>query len=347
VLLWVHSKEGLQFGLQRENIEAAMERLSIKVEFYDTTPTALLRLRELGEVVRGVVQNMHRSVPTSGLEFIRSLHNQYEHSRGGFLPAVFTLSTSLIGGKNQNLRQAVEDLNERVAQHDPTTPEGWHELLEWVVDQFFGIVKTVVFVRHGQAQHNVPHEGDIHDPLLTELGEQQCEEVRGTGFASRVGAELVVVSPLRRTLQTAILAFGDLQVSFLPHPDLQEVGDRVLCDIGSTKPDLIQWLAMTYPNHAARIPLDFLPDNWYGVADMPPNQAPSGQWRKRGPYAYSALSERMGRLAAWLRRRPERVIVVVAHHGVLLRFLGIEFLNCECKGYWLTRAGWRAIPNQP
>jgi len=78
--------------------------------------------------------------------------------------------------------------------------------------------KTLHLVRHGQGYHNVAGEKDygaymsydFFDASLTSLGWQQVDNLRKhiwkTGIASRI--ELVVTSPLTRTMQTAVGVFG-------------------------------------------------------------------------------------------------------------------------------------------
>ncbi|MGB1605742.1 MAG: phosphoglycerate mutase family protein [Promethearchaeia archaeon] len=74
--------------------------------------------------------------------------------------------------------------------------------------------KTVFIVRHAQGQHNVSPRFEF-DPPLTEDGHKQvsqpvprhsfvCEQVKSRAkIATKLSVDLVVVSPLRRTLQTA------------------------------------------------------------------------------------------------------------------------------------------------
>ncbi|CAL1395574.1 unnamed protein product [Linum trigynum] len=78
--------------------------------------------------------------------------------------------------------------------------------------------KTIHLVRHAQGVHNVEGEKDynmymseeLFDARLTPLGWQQVENlrkhVRGIGLDKKI--ELVVVSPLVRTMQTAVGVFG-------------------------------------------------------------------------------------------------------------------------------------------
>lgn len=61
--------------------------------------------------------------------------------------------------------------------------------------------------RHGQSIANVTHDHDTPDPLLWERGEAEAVAWRRDVAALR--AEVVLVSPLRRAVQTACLAFAD------------------------------------------------------------------------------------------------------------------------------------------
>ncbi|KAH6763621.1 Phosphoglycerate mutase family protein [Perilla frutescens var. frutescens] len=78
--------------------------------------------------------------------------------------------------------------------------------------------KTIHLVRHAQGFHNVAGEKDhsaymspeLFDAALTPLGWQQADNlkkhVHSTGLSKKI--ELVVVSPLLRTMQTAVGVFG-------------------------------------------------------------------------------------------------------------------------------------------
>lgn len=98
--------------------------------------------------------------------------------------------------------------------------------------------KIIHFQRHGQGTHNEVHRlwtekhgsfdlsetdpeknpllrPDVIDAALTPKGRGQCAEQRD--LASKLNVELVVMSPLLRTLQTAQLTFGDnLQRNSVP-----------------------------------------------------------------------------------------------------------------------------------
>ena len=81
-------------------------------------------------------------------------------------------------------------------------------------------------VRHAQGLHNLCAENTkIHDPDLTPLGKQQCAELQKK-FPHHHGVDLIVSSPIRRTLYTALLSFEDdikkKQLTIIAMPELQE-----------------------------------------------------------------------------------------------------------------------------
>jgi broad specificity phosphatase PhoE len=70
--------------------------------------------------------------------------------------------------------------------------------------------KIVLFLRHGEALHNLRKKEGRHgdepktrDPELTEKGRQQAQEIGIELKQTLCGYDVVVVSPLTRALQTA------------------------------------------------------------------------------------------------------------------------------------------------
>ncbi|KAI9672953.1 MAG: hypothetical protein M1817_003117 [Caeruleum heppii] len=90
-------------------------------------------------------------------------------------------------------------------------------------------------VRHAQGHHNVGVSNyGIPDPLLTELGEKQCARL-AQNYPYHSTTELLVSSPLRRTLYTTLLSFQtetDKGIKIIALPELQETSD-LPCDTGS------------------------------------------------------------------------------------------------------------------
>lgn len=85
-------------------------------------------------------------------------------------------------------------------------------------------------VRHGQGLHNLSY-ANLHlpDPGLTPLGEEQARGLISR-FLGLANVQLIVSSPLRRTIQTALLAFP-LQL-VLAWPEVQEASGLIY-DTGS------------------------------------------------------------------------------------------------------------------
>jgi len=235
----------------------------------------------------------------------------------------------------------------RLAPVDDTSPSSVKKLHEEIVD---GSVKRVWCVRHGQAEHNVAVSEEIakfraegrewslgksealgiRDPPLTEFGRQQAR-IAGTdslicdtalaASGSPERAQLIVVSPLRRTLQTALgLCRGtpDSDFKLLAHPDIQECM-QVPSDTGRPLQDLQQ----EFGSDIDFSMLEQSPDTWFEKpSPMTKDDLPD-------PDGQAALAARCSRFTEWLAARPEDRIIVVAHHTLFSHLLSIDFLNCE------------------
>lgn len=192
--------------------------------------------------------------------------------------------------------------------------------------------QKVFFMRHGQALHNVTHDSSISDAPLTEIGMEQAKAVAVAPW-DHPAIELVVASPLTRALQTTLLAFGHLlgQVPFLAHSDVQEIG---VSKADTGKPKSVISREFNYIN------FDCVTDEHY-YKKIPPYTKTDTK-----PRVYTiveegriALQTRLARFTDWLQQRPENVIVVVCHHGVLCNLLGVELYNAEIVETSLTSDG--------
>jgi broad specificity phosphatase PhoE len=128
---------------------------------------------------------------------------------------------------------------------------------------------------------------------------------------------LLVSSPLRRALDTAVLAFEKVPV--VPRLVSRLARERIYhaSDLGSP-PAL---LAEHYGDH------------WGGIEDLGErwwhdNGEPAGSYELEPEAAFAA---RVASLRAWLRARPESCIALVSHWGVLRALTGEEFANCELR----------------
>ncbi|OAA66655.1 phosphoglycerate mutase [Niveomyces insectorum RCEF 264] len=152
------------------------------------------------------------------------------------------------------------------------------------------------------------------------LGFEQCQALRETLRATLPGkldVQLVLVSPMKRTLQTAVAALDwllDAGVPFQAHAGWQETTDHP-CDVGSPLPDL----AKAFPG------VDFTQ-----VDPVFPDKTSD---RARA-YAYNrrALVARAQSVLAELYGRPESVVLVVSHSAFLSKAVsGSMFANADFR----------------
>jgi broad specificity phosphatase PhoE len=154
--------------------------------------------------------------------------------------------------------------------------------------------------------------------------------------------QLLVASPLRRALRTAELAFADAPP--LPRLVSPLCRERLYhsSDVGRA-PAII---AAEHPSWGGFDALD--PIWWHSNGDGDPlshDPEPEGARMQRGmrlavltrhAVAFACFVrcaevflERVSRFRAWLAARPESVIAVVSHWGVIDALTQIEFANCE------------------
>lgn len=103
------------------------------------------------------------------------------------------------------------------------------------------MAQTIRCVRHAQGLHNLSHANHhLPDPGLTPLGEEQARSL-ARRFPEAGKTELILASPLRRAIQTALLAFpsctsavegGGKQMMVVAWPEVQEAS-HIPCDTGS------------------------------------------------------------------------------------------------------------------
>jgi len=164
---------------------------------------------------------------------------------------------------------------------------------------------TLILIRHAQALHNVAGDWSFHDPKLSELGEQQSRELHESLKASNIGnkVELIVVSAMRRTLQTATIGLDWLiknNVKVMPDANWQENADKP-CDTGSP----ITVMEEEFPD--------------YDFSAVDPTYPDKTTNLSSNPYAFTqkAILARGQSCLRALYDRPEKVIAVVSHSGFL------------------------------
>lgn len=191
--------------------------------------------------------------------------------------------------------------------------------------------------RYESGKHDESHA--LLDPSLTEVGFGQAKAVakdpliqKGLHGTADEKIQLVVVSPLRRTLQTAIGAFDEWLLSeegagvpMVAHADIQETGE-IDCDSGRP----LSVIAPEFPQHY--LDMSLLSENW---------NAKNGINRDNG----ACLLSRLNRFRRWLASRPEERVALVAHHNVFLALTQTTFLNCEVRSYDVDGTEW--TPKSP
>lgn len=116
-----------------------------------------------------------------------------------------------------------------------------------------------------QGEHN--KGGDaylIPDPRLTEGGIKECQALEKK-FPYQTSIDLIVVSPLRRTIQTAFYSFQPAikrGVRVVALAELQETSD-VACDTGSNVTDLKrEFSAQQSVSGTSVVDFSQVPEDW-------------------------------------------------------------------------------------
>ena len=171
--------------------------------------------------------------------------------------------------------------------------------------------KTVYYMRHFQAMHNIPPPNySLRDPELSPLGQTQAKAA-----IERIdqipSIDLVVCSPLTRTLQTYLLVFHNRRnLPLIIHPDLQEVCSEP-CDLGSPFVDL-QKKFSDLAKELDGFRSTFGDNEW--LEKINPESI----------YSPKQIKERAKRFHQWLMNRPEETIFVISHNLMLKELLTNE-----------------------
>lgn len=207
--------------------------------------------------------------------------------------------------------------------------------------------KRVHLIRHGQGFHNLladiykqfgqqfngaTGEGgacnpyslpEVLDPPLTEIGRNQARALQPV--ARSLAAELIVVSPLVRATQTALIAFAHLvegansKVPFLAHEGCREISGVHVCDKRQSATELRRDFPM----------VDY---TTMSIMDEDPT------WKIDEREKPLELASRGYDFLLWLRSRPESDIVVATHSAWLFALLN-AVIDCDddaLKGWFAT-----------
>ncbi|GAA99195.1 uncharacterized protein L969DRAFT_93657 [Mixia osmundae IAM 14324] len=182
--------------------------------------------------------------------------------------------------------------------------------------------QRIWLIRHAQGFHNVAEDYSLLDPALTPLGIKQASILRTEPRMQelRSSVQVIVSSPLRRTLQTALGSLEDvLQERAIPFeiiPEFQECND-LPCDT----PDDLNKLRGEFEHRGNGLSFE---------------HCKPGFNSKRG--AFAASQEALDARAAWARRYlrslDQETVAVFCHADFLRHMLpndSPQWENTECR----------------
>lgn len=201
------------------------------------------------------------------------------------------------------------------------------------------VKKKIYWIRHAESYSNVSNYYDnVLDPDLTQDGIKQCEELKNKikfndfdNFNNlnnlNIKIDLIVVSPLTRTLETCSIVFNEHigKVSFICLEDVREQINK-LChkrkkkEILKKKYEFIDFSNLTSND-----------DNLYT--------------QNNGLEKKSNVVKRCNKFIEWLKKRKETNIVVITHGNFLYPMFNdvldnisnkTFFSNCELRIYDLV-----------
>ncbi|KAG7294089.1 hypothetical protein NEMBOFW57_004152 [Staphylotrichum longicolle] len=181
---------------------------------------------------------------------------------------------------------------------------------------------TLILIRHAQAIHNI--DSNLHDPDLSDLGRQQAAELREhlkAHLPPNLKVQFIVVSPMRRAIQTCLIALDwliDSGVPIVPDARWQELYPKP-CDTGTP---------------AAQLAAEFPQIDFSSLDPVYPDKtSPAGA---RYAYDKQAILARGQSALADLYARPGEggAIVVVSHSG---------FMRTAVAGRWFANADFRVF----
>lgn len=164
--------------------------------------------------------------------------------------------------------------------------------------------RRVFLMRHGQGHHNLGE--DVPDALLTDVGCVQARAWKGNVGGFR--ADVILMSPLRRAVQTALLAFDGESIPLEMCRHARELWWDEKCNTIGT-PKQMRTLLQDLPRGSE---VQLVEEALIPSHDDPETEGDS----------IVALQE-------VLESRPENVVVVVCHYGVIMDLCGASTSNCD------------------
>ena len=199
-------------------------------------------------------------------------------------------------------------------------------------------IKYLCLIRHGQGEHN-PRKNPLalaflpamlkRDARLTGKGKQQAGALQTP--MHWMPFDLIVVSPLTRTIETASAAFdGHATPKHLCHLMCERA--TMPSDLGTPKAALLK----KHPQIA----------DWQGFEDLPEQFWPSRSLKS----AEQEVAARVDEFKRWLLARPEACFALVGHSAFFQTFTAMDrkLQNCEASWFILGEDGTvSAAPELP
>jgi len=200
--------------------------------------------------------------------------------------------------------------------------------------------KVISFIRHGESEANYAADTKgtakgIFNPGLTEKGKAQAESRRAKLAQEQYNFELIVVSPMKRTLATLAIALADHLEKGIPvigHPIVREQFSES-DDVG----DLPATIKAEWPNYDWSLFPDTPAVWWYPGDNVTPEVLATltvesqreknlaEDWEE--PWA--EVMKRAEEFEDWLIARPENHICVVSHGGFIEALVGPRMANAQ------------------
>jgi broad specificity phosphatase PhoE len=189
----------------------------------------------------------------------------------------------------------------------------------------------LVFVRHGESEHtlDLPRSLGLVDPKLTDQGCQQVTRLRSTIAIS--DADIIVASPTRRTLETAILLSDTTSAARYTSP---AVGPRM------------------FPQHLKDSPLAALACDQLLDRDVIARNHPTfgllsnddDLWREGiNTVAHEKFKAITEDFLGWCRDQKKERVIIVAHDGTIHSYRQLLGEQGLTRGSFLGDAGWHRL----
>jgi broad specificity phosphatase PhoE len=184
----------------------------------------------------------------------------------------------------------------------------------------------ILFVRHGQGEHmqHVPESYQLKDPGLTEVGRQEAKLLRRTLPLTEQDA--VIVSPTRRTLETARLWCDGANPEKYVHPAIGPRQFPIRYDF-TTLP-----CETTYePQRLTELFGDF----------VLPGDVPSYLWLQGINAVPALLFEKWAeQFIAWCKKLNKTKVYMVTHDGTIASYMQYLQGTKQSRSESLSRTGW-------